>query len=400
MRQLNSNSTFHFLVLYCTLCCIAPIFLFLGAIILHKSRISYILFILFAFYFGWHYEPQLDLLTHYNQFLVISKLPLGDMWTHSSTKAIGSEIFPVLFKYICSQISLSANLFSALACSLYASFFCLLLYTIRDRYTRNLSTLGIVLFLGILFTVEYVWFLGLRYWSGVFIFLFGYLTYTQKKDPRYLYFCLLAVCFHFAHVILLVTAGITHTLKGKNKLLFSIFCISLFMRFIGVDIIYSVIQLDFFSLIVKSGHQDISRMHKIAHAMAEYRAEANLYYLLRNEIVSIGVIFTYYLIHKTSSDISQYQKELKAYIIILFSIANIGYIDITFFDRICKVAVLMSFIYLFLFTTERNSSKISSRKDKILCLFLLPFVIYEITTTIVAQRAYLGNLALWFSSPL
>ncbi|MFS2569714.1 hypothetical protein AAH134_04465, partial [Bacteroides thetaiotaomicron] len=40
-----------------------------------RQRFAPILFIIFSFYFGWFYEPQMDLLVHYEHFIIYA-LPI------------------------------------------------------------------------------------------------------------------------------------------------------------------------------------------------------------------------------------------------------------------------------------------------------------------------------------
>jgi hypothetical protein len=64
-----------------------------------RQRFAPILFIIFSFYFGWFYEPQMDLLVHYEHFHRIADKSLVEQWMDSGTSKYGKEIYPVLFKY-------------------------------------------------------------------------------------------------------------------------------------------------------------------------------------------------------------------------------------------------------------------------------------------------------------
>ena len=58
-----------------------------------RQRFAPILFIIFSFYFGWFYEPQMDLLVHYEHFHRIADKSLVEQWMDSGTSKYGNEIF-------------------------------------------------------------------------------------------------------------------------------------------------------------------------------------------------------------------------------------------------------------------------------------------------------------------
>lgn len=88
-----------------------------------RQRFAPILFIIFSFYFGWFYEPQMDLLVHYEHFHRIADKSLVEQWMDSGTSKYGKEIYPVLFKYFIGLIADNRNFFSACACVVYTSLF-------------------------------------------------------------------------------------------------------------------------------------------------------------------------------------------------------------------------------------------------------------------------------------
>ena len=61
-----------------------------------RQRFAPILFIIFSFYFGWFYEPQMDLLVHYEHFHRIADKSLVEQWMDSGTSKYGKEIYPVI----------------------------------------------------------------------------------------------------------------------------------------------------------------------------------------------------------------------------------------------------------------------------------------------------------------
>ena len=100
---------------------VSPFCVFIFAILFYKRKYSYLFLILFAFYFGWFFEPQMDLLNHYLHFKTLLGKSLYESWSNIDTLNLGSEPFPVLFKFLVGKVSSSPNAFSAFACMVYAS---------------------------------------------------------------------------------------------------------------------------------------------------------------------------------------------------------------------------------------------------------------------------------------
>lgn len=94
-----------------------------------RQRFAPILFIIFSFYFGWFYEPQMDLLVHYEHFHRIADKSLVEQWMDSGTSKYGKEIYPVLFKYFIGLIADNRNF------SLLVRVWYILLYLYLSRKT-------------------------------------------------------------------------------------------------------------------------------------------------------------------------------------------------------------------------------------------------------------------------
>lgn len=129
---------------------ISPIMALVFALLFYRRWWAFLLFIVFAFYFGWFYEPQLDLLNHYEHFKSLIGKSLGEVINDSGTRFAGSEPYPVLFKYMVGQISANPHFFSACACTVYAVIFSYgVLGSIRDLYVQKKTLPAWLLLLGI-----------------------------------------------------------------------------------------------------------------------------------------------------------------------------------------------------------------------------------------------------------
>ena len=169
-----------------------PVLLLPFSLLLFRKshKVAMFCFILFAFYFGWFYPLQLDLLVHYENFVRVAKFSFFKLYKDPETLYLGKELYPILFKFIVGKISIEPAFFSAIACSLYASAFMFFMRAFRKDYIKPMTTLQYILLVALFGIVEYYWFLGLRYWTGFFVFIGFYTRYLRDNNPKYLIFSL------------------------------------------------------------------------------------------------------------------------------------------------------------------------------------------------------------------
>lgn len=376
-----------------------PIFGLFLSVMFFRQRFAPILFIYFSFYFGWFYEPQMDLLMHYKHFKHIVGESLYEQWTDSRTIRLGKEVYPVLFKYFIGLISDSKHLFSACACMVYTSLFVFgVLKPLRPLYLNKMSFPSWILFLGVVFTVEYYWFLGFRFWSGVFFFFGFYLRYINSGKKKYLFLSLLCTCFHFSLLPLWFVAIINHFLRYRPIIHWTILFVSFVIRFIGVGWIWSVAKFGIFSNFVKESFHDDKAIKSISSLATSYREEGNQFYLLREYFIFFGAIAAVFILYRKTGNgfILKYSK-LWSFCILLFALANFGYVSLTFYDRFFKIAVLLSYIFSYMWMMNVQYKLSFQTKINIAILAFLP-VLYSIVSQVVEQRNTLFQLKLWFST--
>jgi len=105
----------------------------------------------------------------------------------------------------------------------------LLLYWLKPLqplYMQKMSIPAWLLFLGVIFTVEYYWFLGFRFWSGAFVFTGFYLRYLNSGAVKYLWLSALCICFHYSLLALCVAAVLNLLLRYRFKVYYLILIVS------------------------------------------------------------------------------------------------------------------------------------------------------------------------------
>lgn len=362
-----------------------------------QIKISILLFIFFAFYFGWFYEPQLDLLVHYKHFKSLIGKNLLDAWTAPSTIHLGKEFYPVLFKYTLGCISNSANLFSACACAIYACVFSGVLYSIREYYILKMTPLQWAAFLGVIFTVEYNWFLGFRFWTGAFVFLIFFLKYMKTYQLKYLLLAATACLFHFAHIILPLVFVLDYIFGKSMKARFCFVAVGMYYRYSEINIFQYIPKLQFLKGYIKNASFNADIVKNVNERMEEIRTYGNQFYLMRNEIIFLALLLVFILLYKRNKDIINYNSKYFNYMLVFYGIINLGYMDFIFFDREYKLLILMMFIYLLMYIKDA-SKEIGSCLNIKLSLPLFVAVLYAIATIVVSQRMYLWKMEIWFNS--
>ena len=326
-----------------------------------RQRFAPILFIIFSFYFGWFYEPQMDLLVHYEHFHRIADKSLVEQWMDSGTSKYGKEIYPVLFKYFIGLIADNRNFFSACACVVYTSLFIFgVVKPLQPLYMQKMSIPAWLLFLGVIFTVEYYWFLGFRFWSGAFVFTGFYLRYLNSGA-----------------VILIV---------------------SFIVRFAKIAFVTNIAQFGIFENYVKESVRNQNIIQSVGKYAEEIREYGNQFYLLRETIAVFGVLAVIYILYKKiGKEFWEQNVKFWGFCILLLSFANFGYVSLTFYDRFFKLAVLFLYVFTYMWVMDIQS-KLSFKSQLLITMVTIIPVLYFIVTPLVEQRHMLFQLNLWFSN--
>lgn len=396
----NTNQTNWLMIgVLCLSLVISPITGLFLSVICFREKVSLVLFILFSFYFGWFYEPQMDLLNHYNHFRALIGKSLFEAWTDPETIYIGKEPYPVLFKYIIGNISTNPHFFSACACTAYASLFVYgILGSIRDLFIQKMSLPAWIFFFGIIFTVEYFWFLGFRYWSGIFVFTAFYIRFIRTCEKKYLYLSFLCICFHFALLTLCIAVILNHILKNNFKIRYILVVLAWIVRYVEIPLTTMIARLDIMKGIVKDTSRNESIIKSVAKRMEFFRNEGNIFYQMRGELLFIGSIVVMGILwRRYGKQFTQYNPTLWGLILIIYALANFGYDSLTFYDRMYKVVLLLLYIHIFLYLMNVQK-EIDLRTQLRIVIFSVAPVLYAITTIVISQRKDLWNLQLWFNN--
>lgn len=396
----NSKVNWSTIIVVSIIMAIFPIIGLCLSVLFFRHKYAICFFILFSFYFGWFYEPQMDLLVHYEHFKHLAGKSLLDSWSDPMTLKLGKELYPVMFKYLLGLISDSPNFFSACACTIYSSLFIIgILIPLRNLYTHTMSIPAWLLFLGIIFTVEYYWFLGFRFWSGAFVFTGFYLRYINSGDIKYLWLTILCICFHFSLLPLCILALFNNIFKRyKFIYYYIILLLSFLIRFSNFSFYQFVGRLRFLDGYLNDNISNESIRISVEKLTVEQRIYGNQFYLLREQIAILGPLIVIFILYKIFNKAFFIQNsKLWGFCILLLSISNFGYSNITFYDRFFKISLLFFYIFAYMFFMSEQIKLNTKMQLNMILVLILP-VLYLIITPLVEQRGTLSQLKLWFNS--
>ena len=388
-----------YFILQCIVMIISPITSLFVSIRFYKSEVSQLFFVVFAFYFGYHLGFVHDLMNHYRDMM--------DLYVGRSVEKIiaderiyllGHDIYHVIFKIIVSRFSTDTQFFGGAACAVYAAFFMFFFRQLKVFYNNNkLTILYALLLITITFIIEFYWYQGLRFRTGVFYFAAIYLKLLNTKNKLYLLALLVTPLIHFTLIMLVAAVLIDYVLRytGWTSRIV-LFAFSIFIR---------VQDLDFVPLMLK--HVPLTRNLSIAVTddrirnnwrdhMANIRANGNMFYVHRNDFLLFSGLIILFFLWKYKAFKDNRYGYLITFAMTLFTIANFGYGDLIFYDRFYQAAMLFFYTYLFsmsIIYADRIKNKVS-----LIALFVIPPMLYAAATQLVEQRQYIFHLDLIFGN--
>lgn len=374
-----------------------PIISFVLAVANYKKGISQIFFVLFAFYFGWQIDCVLDLENHYENFRTyFIGHSLSEVFSNVNVYGIGKEPYHIVVKYIIGCVSDNSHFFAGCAASIYAIVFVAFLRQFKQFYINKQQRIQFLILCCVVFTVEYYWYLGFRYWTGAFFFLTFFLKYINTKKWKYLLISFCAVLFHAAHGIAIVAVLLSLLLQHKRKLLYAIACVSVVMRTTGNWMYVVLGKIPILKLLVKDSYYDSGIQASIEDRGAFFRSDGNIVYQSRSDILFGAAVFILFLLWRKNKKLNDTYPLFYAMILSLFSITNFLYMDFIAYERTYKMLIVMLFSYLYFLLQEKKNLWIN--RNLLLTGMLSVVVVFALLTAIIQQREYLADLSIWFGS--
>lgn len=374
-----------------------PIISFALAIANYKKEVSQIFFVLFAFYFGWQIDCVLDLENHYENFRTyFIGHSLSDVFSNVNVYGIGKEPYHIALKYIIGCVSENSHFFAGCAAAAYAIVFVSFLRQFRQFYTKRQLRIQFLVLCCIVFTVEYYWYLGFRYWTGAFFFLSFFVKYVNTRRWKYLLISFCAILFHAAHGIAIIAVLLSLLLQHKRKVLYVIAGASIVVRTTSNWMYVVLGKIPILKLFVKDSYYDSGIQASIEDRGAFFRSDGNVVYQSRSDILFGVAAIVLFLLWRRNKKINDTYPMFFAMVLSLFSITNFLYMDFIAHERTYKMLIVMLFSYLYFLLQDKKNLWIN--KNLLLASLLFLVAIFALLTAVVQQREYLADLSIWFGS--
>ncbi|MCF0180671.1 MAG: hypothetical protein HUK11_00175 [Muribaculaceae bacterium] len=355
----------------------------------YKSSVSQFFFIIFAMYLGYYMGFVYDLMRHYMEIpMYYTGRDLNTIFGDFRVYLIGKEPFHILFKYVFSRFTDSRQMFGAISSGMYAMSFVFFLRQFKEFYNRRLPAFSTVLLLCVATVIEFYWYQGLRFWLGVYVFMGFYLKYVNSGKWWWLLFTPLVLLIHYALVTLIIAALLNillHHVTVYSRIAFLAF--AFVIRSLNIDFVPLLLKyLPFINDLGISISDEKIRTSVLEH-MNEVRTGGNIFYQNRTAVLLICGILILTFFRYCRLRFNDKHITLLYFALTLFSIACIGYVDLTFYERFSKVCVLVLYCYLFIVSVQNVRQW--SRYHIMLFLVALSISTFSVFVVLMQIRSYL-----------
>lgn len=372
----------------------SPICSLLVSVRLYKSSISQAFFVLFAVYLGYYMGFVYDLMRHYQDIpMLYTGRDWGEIVSDFRVYYLGSDYYHIIVKYIVSRFTDSRQVFGAVASGLYACSFVFFFRQFKEYFKVKNSWFNLVLLLCVCTVVEFFWYQGFRFWIGVYIFCGFYLKYLNTGKKRYAFATLSVVFFHFTLIVLVLAIIINKLLNYCGKYVrFILVALSLFVKSLNIDFVPLMLRLIPWTNGLGIALTDEKIRGNTLEHMAEMREMGNVLYLNRMPfLIIVGLLFMF-LFRKLRITFDKSIGRLFYLALTLYTIANFGYGDITFYSRFLQASVLLFYAYLYI-VSVKNAEKLSRLNITLFVIALLPLA-YSIMVALAQIREYFFHVEL------
>lgn len=397
MRQCKNSIEFtgFFILTYL----ISPVICFIFACKNFKYNISNIFIVLFFLYFGFsvNFHNDLDVVRHIGNINKYDSLSIFDIinsdfiWRNEI-----KDVYHVILKYISSRFLYSENIFLSLVIIIYYGLFLLVLKNLV-LFCKYPNVYGSISLLGVIFAIEFYWFSGVRFYTGVYFFLLNYVLYLYTGHKKYLYISHFSFLFHFSLIVLPVCYLLSSVIKNIKYSYFAIFVVSFSNRLFNVDFVSFLKPYTITHVFFKNSVMNDSIRNSVLNFSNYMRNDGNAVYRLRDEAVLCCLLIILFNLYKKNKDIFLKYSSVLGFICVLMSFANFGYADITFYERTLKISLILINILIYIIF---NHDKCRPNMNRSLSFIFAGSVFFMFLTQVVQWREYLFDFNFLFSNPL
>ncbi len=387
------SKAFYFLI-QCLLTLVSPILSLAMSLKFYKSAISQLFFVVFAFYFGYFCHFFFDESYHYKEFMnYYVGFSFSEIMQNPLVFVHGHDYFHVLVKFIVSRFTESHNVFGGVFCAIHAGFLVFFLRQLKQFYLTKTTKTSVLILITVCVVFEFYWYSTLRFNTATFFFAAFYLKWVMHKNPLYLVLAAMAPLFHYSFLAvdgaIMLELSFRYVFKHKY-FRYAFLGLSLFIRSLNIDFVPLLLRhIEWmrknmsYAIINENTRANVLSVQQTLRESGNWVYNFRPYLLL---ILGLGSLwlFRHWGLPKDTRYIGIFYMFLT-----LFSVANFGYGDMFFYDRMFQVSLLLLWAYVFIMSVKYYS--MSNRGNLLLfCILLLPTIFFVITPFVQFRNSVLN----------
>jgi hypothetical protein len=379
----------YYLLLQVSLFLVSPVISLIFALRNYKTAISQLFFVLFAFYFGYHCHFFHDESANFYEFQdYYVGYSFSDIISNPIVFAHGHDYYHVILKYLISRVSASKNFFGGVVCASHVAFFIFFFRQLKQFYEKTISYTAVLALLVVSLVFEFHWYSTIRFNAAVFFFCGFYLKYLNTKNPIYLIISFLSPLLHYSFVMLDLAVGLDLLLKYVfrfNFFRYLLLAASLVVRSWNVDFVPLLLKYVpwvnenlSYAVVNQTTRRNVLRLQQ------EFRENGNIVYNMRSYVMLFLGLFMLFVFKRVKIPKDAQYDSLFYMFLTVFTLANFGYGDLYFYERMLKVSLLFLWTYIFIMSVKNYH--LIKYKNLFLSFVLLFPVIYLFITPLMQFR--------------
>lgn len=392
----NSINTGLFFGILAILYVVSPLVSFLVSLLFFKKGVSHFFMVAFAVYFGYQLGPILDLLNHYNNYLNFKNHSLSEMFLDPFNLFYGQEPYHIVFKYVMAKFGATDRGFSACAAAVYTITFIFFFRQLKPFYNNHLNGIQLVVLLLMVVSIDFYWYLGLRFWTGTFFLMIFYTNYVITGNKVMLFFLPLGALFHYVLILPAVLFYLSILLKNRRIILMVLIAISYVFKYIEYGFLLYAGKIPFVNSAFRDKLQTDATLRALKEQADFFRNDGNIIYQHRTDFIFFAVVLFLLNLYFRNKNLLRQFPQLFAAVCLTLVVANFGYSEYVFYTRMYKLVSLLISLYLFLILSvpaAKNMRFNIMTKVAILgvALFCLLISLVQIRTSVFNIELWLGN---------
>jgi hypothetical protein len=335
-----------------------PFMAFISNMQLYKNKKFWIIFSLFGSVYGYYWvqgDLRWDLYVYIDIFKDISNSNIKSV-LYDRRVFESFQFIYFLLAYLISLFTSNEHILVAVLAFIYSYFFCKSFQFLTSKLPDKTSYIHIILIFCFTLNLPFWGFSGFRYWTSCFVFFYGFTQMFFEKKYIYIFLMILCVFLHFSFLIYNVIAILFFMLKSKNKIILSVFCISVVYMGLAINVIQNFPLLSLFmeekaAAYISSTEERATQLQNSNVIKYIYDGQLIVKYL------TILVIFYIIRVRKKLHNMEVINSFFN-FVLLFFAFTNIVYGIPSLYNRSSMLLQLFLLLLLFLLTLKYRSSKL------------------------------------------